>query len=161
MVSFRKLRRVESGGKFKSCSILSQSRFHCCRQTLHANFCVNGVSPPCKLLPADECQYQWVSAVRTGIQEGHASGIPIESAIMCLQAEREPLSSVVNSLQTTLGMLLCKCPAQDSEILQNKKFSCIYKTQGWEVCEPFSLCAELHLQLQDAARRHECLVTEL
>ena len=23
------------------------------------------------------------------------------------------------------------------------------------------LCAELHLQLQDAARRHECLVTEL
>ena len=26
---------------------------------------------------------------------------------MCPQAEREPLSSVVNSLQTTLGMLLC------------------------------------------------------
>ena len=60
-----------------------------------------------KLLPADECQYQWVRTVRTGVQEGHASGIPIGSAIMCPQAEREPLSSVVNSLQTTLGMLLC------------------------------------------------------
>ena len=61
-----------------------------------------------KLLPADECQYQWVRTVRTSVQEGHASGIPIGSAIMCPQAEREPLSSVVNSLQTTLGMLqLC------------------------------------------------------
>ena len=60
-----------------------------------------------KLLPADECQYQWVRTVRTGVQEGHASGIPIGSAIMCPQAEREPLSSIVNSLQTTLGMLLC------------------------------------------------------
>ena len=77
-----------------------------------------------KLLPADECQYQWVRTVRTGVQEGHASGIPIGSAIMCPQAERGPLSSVVNSLLTTLGMLCCavdqNCPAQDSKILQNK-----------------------------------------
>ena len=87
-----------------------------------------------KLLPADECQYQWVRTVRTGVQEGHASGILIGSAIMCPQAEREPLSSVVNSLQTTLGMLLCSGSKLSCTRQQNPaKFSCVYKTQGWEV----------------------------